>query len=446
MSERSKAVEPQAVRDVSGVYSVETEALKTEDLAPKYGRTEVGLCLRGWEQVPLGDIADIRSGGTPSTAVRQYWNGGIPWCTPTDITALSGRKYLFETERTIASGGVQASSAELIPPKSVIMTTRATIGECAINTVGMTTNQGFKNLVPQKVEAEFLYYLMGAQKDRLVQLCGGSTFLEIAKKPLEQFKVMLPVLAEEQRAIATALSDADALIESLDRLIAKKRAIKQAAMQQLLTGQTRLPGFTGEWETKRLGELASFHKGIGLAKAELVDDGANPCIHYGELFTEYRELIRNTKSRTNLASLCFKSLSNDVLMPTSDVTPNGLATASCIMKNDVILGGDILVIRSRDGEIDGAFLAYKIGLDRNQIMQLVSGTTVFHIYGRDMANFVYHAPRIEEQRAIVDSLTLMGTEIEALEHRCDKARQIKQGMMQELLTGRTRLVDPERAA
>ncbi|PRY73218.1 type I restriction enzyme S subunit [Halomonas ventosae] len=96
--------------------------------------------------------------------------------------------------------------------------------------------------------------------------------------------------------------------------------------------------------------------------------------------------------------------------------------------------------------MDGTFIAYKIRIDYQQIMQLVSGTTVFHIYGRDMANFVYKAPEIEEQRAIVSVLADMDTDIKALQHRRDKARQIKQGMMQQLLTGRVRLVEPEVAA
>tara|TARA_B100001939_G_scaffold344491_1_gene359005 strand:+ start:1483 stop:2463 length:981 start_codon:yes stop_codon:yes gene_type:complete len=326
------------------------------------------------------------------------------------------------------------------------MSMAATVGRPAINHKTVCIHDGFVVFDKARLSSEFFYYALLAIEDRWAERGQTGSQVNLNTGLIRATPVPIPTVEREQNAIATALSDADSLIESLDRLIAKKRAIKQAAMQQLLSGQTRLPGFDGDWETKRLGQIASFHKGVGLAKAELVGDGTSPCIHYGELFTEYGEVVRNTKSRTNRASLCFKSLSNDVLMPTSDVTPNGLATASCIMENGVILGGDILVIRSRDGEIDGSFLAYKIGMDHNQIMQLVSGTTVFHIYGRDMANFVYEAPRIEEQRAIVDSLSAMDTEIEALKRRRDKASQIKQGMMQELLTGRTRLVQPERAA
>jgi len=193
-----------------------------------------------WETVPLRSIADIRSGGTPSTSKRDFWDGGIPWCTPTDITALHGRKYLTTTERTISSAGLRSSSAELVPPHSVIMTSRATIGECAINTVPMSTNQGFKNLIPTGFDGEYLYYLMTTQKSRLIQLCGGSTFLEVGKKQLQQFEVMLPGDIDEQKAIATILSDMDAEIEALEQRRAKTADLKQAMMQELLTGKTRL--------------------------------------------------------------------------------------------------------------------------------------------------------------------------------------------------------------
>ena len=98
-----------------------------------------------WEVKRLDELADIRSGGTPSTTISQFWDGNIPWCTPTDITALKGTKFLSETTRMITPQGLKASSAEMIPANSIVMTSRATIGECAINSIPVLTNQGFKN-------------------------------------------------------------------------------------------------------------------------------------------------------------------------------------------------------------------------------------------------------------------------------------------------------------
>ena len=258
-----------------------------------------------------------------------------------------------------------------------------------------------------------------------------------------RYLLSVPPIAE-QRAIAEVLSDVDGLINSLEALIAKKQAIKLAAMQQLLTGKTRLPGFTDEWQTKRLGDIASFFKGTSsLLKTDLSLDGKRPCIHYGELFTTYKECITEVLHRTNREDVFLLSCSNDVLMPASDVTPNGLATASCISVPDVILGGDILVIRVPEQILNGTFLAYSIKMNRNQVMKLVAGTTVFHLYGRDMANFYFIAPSVLEQKAIVTILSDMDGELAALEKQVEKIRDIKKAMMQELLMGRTRLVIPE---
>jgi type I restriction enzyme, S subunit len=120
----------------------------------------------------------------------------------------------------------------------------------------------------------------------------------LSLRDLHDFGVALPPTNTEQRAIVEALNDVDALLGALGRLIAKKRNLKQAAMQQLLTGQTRLPGFEGEWKVKRLGEVATFHKGKGLPKSALSISGTELCIHYGELFTRYPETIGEIFSRT----------------------------------------------------------------------------------------------------------------------------------------------------
>jgi type I restriction enzyme, S subunit len=194
-----------------------------------------------WVVKRLGALGDIRSGGTPSTRQAQFWDGDVPWCTPTDITGLHGRKYLVTTARAISAAGLQSSSAELLPPRSLIMTSRATIGECAINLIPMTTNQGFKNIVPfAGIDVEFLYYLMTTQKADLMALCGGSTFLEIAKKQLSAHEITLPKDLDEQTAIAVALSDMDAELGALEARREKTRDLKQAMLQELVTGKTRL--------------------------------------------------------------------------------------------------------------------------------------------------------------------------------------------------------------
>ena len=267
----------------------------------------------------------------------------------------------------------------------------------------------------------------------------GDAVVHISARNLADIQVTLPS-EKEQTAIVEALSDVDGLLEALDALILKKRAVKQATMQQLLTGKTRLSGFNGKWEVKRLGDVATFHKGKGLSKSALEPFGTEPCIHYGELFTRYPETIHEIISRTNKSGDYFRSAANDVLMPTSDVTPTGLAKASCVTEDGVILGGDILVIRANADLIFGPFMAHLIRHAQGQVLQLVTGTTVFHLYAVDMKRFTFFRPSVVEQQLIVAVLDDMYAEIVALEQRRDKTRAIKQGMMQQLLTGRVRLV------
>ena len=194
-----------------------------------------------WDEATLSELADIRSGGTPSTSDATLWDGDIAWVTPTDITALDGRKFLSGTTRTISRAGLRHSSAELLPEGTIVMTSRATIGECAISAIPLTTNQGFKNFIPKdRADRDFLYYLLMSQKKGFIELCSGSTFLEIGKTQLTGYTVRVPETKKEQEAIAAVLSDMDAEIQTLESRLAKARAVKEGMMQNLLTGRVRL--------------------------------------------------------------------------------------------------------------------------------------------------------------------------------------------------------------
>ena len=168
-------------------------------------------------------------------------------------------------------------------------------------------------------------------------------------------------------------------------------------------------------EFRALGEVAKFLKGKSLPKKNIVPDGVNKCIHYGELFTQYPAIIKEVISKTyQVFDDSVLSISNDVLMPTSDVTPNGLAVASCLQEDGIILGGDILIIR---GEvIDGHFLSLFIRNNKIKILQLVRGSTVYHIYAKDLAKFQIPIPPLAIQKEIVkilDNFTRLEAELEA---------------------------------
>ena len=179
------------------------------------------------------------SGGTPKTTDPTYWNGGIKWCTPTDITGCTG-KYLRETERTISRLGLHSSGARLLPAGTLLLCSRATIGEVRIASGEICTNQGFKSLVcTEEVSNEFLYNKLLTLKQEMLERAFGSTFLEISKGNLAAIEVNTP-LFPEQTAIAAVLSDMDTELSALEARRDKTRNLKRAMMQELLTGKTRL--------------------------------------------------------------------------------------------------------------------------------------------------------------------------------------------------------------
>ena len=240
-----------------------------------------------WETKQVSDFGDVVTGATPSTKVDTFWGEPYPWITPTDI---SSNRDMFFSERLITQEGL--NSIRALHPNTVLVTCIASIGKNAILKTTGGCNQQINAVTPNAAHnAEFLYYLFEFNSNFLLANSAITATNIISKSEFSNLVFEIPPL-DEQRAIAKVLSDVDGLINALDALIAKKRAIKQATMQQLLTGKTRLMGFSGEWETKQLGEIASFFKGSSLfTKTDMSLDGKRRCIHYGELFTTYGEYI-----------------------------------------------------------------------------------------------------------------------------------------------------------
>jgi type I restriction enzyme S subunit len=243
---------------------------------------------------------------------------------------------------------------------------------------------------------------------------------------------------KEQGRIIKTLDTWDEAIEKLDRIIKLKKSVKKGLMQKLLTGELRLPGFKDEWQETLLNEVVTFAKGNVLSKADLDSEGKYECIHYGELFTKYGEVITSVISRTNKDVKVSKSESGDVLMPTSDVTPRGLATASCINKKGVVIGGDTLVLRPKKN-IDGNFLSFYINSHKKDVMKLVSGTTVFHLYGSGMKKMKIKYPTdVEEQKQIAEVIISVNKQIKTLEKKMSYFQEQKKHLLNNLVTGQIR--------
>lgn len=203
------------------------------------GRTRLYGFEQEWTSSTVGSLARVAGGGTPSTRVAAYWGGGVPWFTPAEIRA-NGSGLVSRSERTISSEGLKDSSAALLPAGSVLVTSRASIGNCAVAEVPVTTNQGFTSMIPQDHRSTwFLYYWTQQNKSEFESRAAGSTFLEISASKVAAIPLRRPNL-DEQRTIGMALRDSDLELDALATRLSKARAIRQGMMQQLLTGRTRL--------------------------------------------------------------------------------------------------------------------------------------------------------------------------------------------------------------
>jgi len=396
--------------------------------------------MREWDQVSIGDIAVLVPGGTPSTSVSKFWDGKIPWCTPTDITGTRGR-LLLETARKITEEGLASCSATIVPEGSLLLCTRATVGEVRIAGRPTSTNQGFKTLIAKKPHNNtFIYFLLQTLKSEMLSLASGSTFLELGTRELASIKVRMPN-PQEQLLISIALSDAEDQVFQLNAAIAKKKDLQTAITQQLLKGTVRLPGFKDDWKTVKLGDYSSFYKGQGLSKKLLSNSGTRSCLLYGELFTTYGRVINSVLSRTD-SNEGVKSMYGDVLLPGSTTTTGAdLATASAILLDDVQLSGDVNIVRPDLTRISPIYLAYHLTLEqRDAISMYTQGTTIHHLYGRHLADLTIGLPSLAEQIAIAEVLIDIQLEIDALEAQRDKAEKIKLGMISDLLSGTVRLV------
>ena len=264
-----------------------------------------------------------------------------------------------------------------------------------------------------------------------------------------------PKTEPEQRAIAEALSDADALIDSLERLVAKKRDVKQGAMQELLTGRRRLPGFTGEWEEKRLDSLFDFGKGVSAPRDKLSSTG-HCYLHYGDIHTSTKTHVNVAAEQHELPRLNIPlqrvspaSLLEDGDVVFVDASEDDAGTSRHLVifnpgRIPFISGLHTIVAKSKTDELDRSYRCYcfQTAEVQRQFIHYAVGTKVSGISKGNLGKISMLIPPRKEQAAIAAVLYDIDTETAALEAKLAKARTIKQGMMQELLTGKIRLVSP----
>jgi type I restriction enzyme S subunit len=416
------------------------------ELKPGYKQTEVGVIPEEWDVVLLDSVSRRASGHTPDKAHPEYWGGDIKWVSLADSHRLDDH-YINETTATITAKGIANSSANILPAGCCIVSRDAGVGKSAVLAEEMAVSQHFMAWhCGPSLNNHYLYFLLQAMKPELERIAIGNTIKTIGLPYFKSLRVPLPSIVEQQ-SIASALLDVDQLIRELAACIAKKRGIRQAAMQELLTGKRRLPGFEGEWETIRLGDHIKYLKNGTNSRAELRADGRVKYLHYGDIHASSRSFA----SPHDLPSLPVAKAAGldrlkdgDLIFADASEDITGVSKSVEIYdsrESEVVSGLHTIAARFEKSVLaDGfkGFLQYVPSFSEH-LRRLAAGTKVYATNRAHISSAEVQMPPVSEQRAIASVLSEMDAELAALETRRDKTRALKQAMMQELLTGRIRL-------
>jgi type I restriction enzyme S subunit len=405
------------------------------DIRPGYKQTEVGVIPEDWEVKTVGEIAEVKTGPFGSALhEKDYVANGTPIITVEHL----GERGIYHSNLPMVSDADKARLKAYSIRSGDLVFSR--VGSVDRNALVRAEESGWLfsgrllrvRVKNKDTDSHYLSFHFHSEsfKQRVRDVAVGQTMASINTKILMGVSAIIPPTIAEQEAIAQALSNTDALIESLEQLVTKKRHIKQGIMQELLTGKRRLPGFIGEWEIKRLDAVLKFQVGFPFSS---------------EFFNEEGHGIRLVKNR---------DLKNDGQM----FHYSGKYEQEFLLQNgDVLVGmdGDFLpclwakgvaLLNQRVGRIvtlaglDCVFVFYCLLRPLKEIENVTSSTTVKHLSHGDIEGIEMRLPSIEEQTAIATILSDMDAEIAALETKLTKTRFIKQGMMHELLTGKIRLI------
>lgn len=384
----------------------------------RFKDTEIGKIPEEWEVKQIKGFADVHSG----KGVIRISKG----CNGFPVIGGNGKignySDAFNTRDSIAIGRVGAlcGNVHRIKEKSWI-----TDNALILEAIGS-----------YKVDLDFLYFLLKTKN--LNSLCVGNAQPLITGGTVLSLQMPLPPLPEQCR-IADALSKVDSLIASLDKLIAKKQAIKRGAMQELLTGKKRLPGFQGEWKKDKIESFGEINGG-GTPNTNIKAfwTGQFPWISSSDINEDDISNISVSRFITKKAI----ANSSTILCPSNTihlVSRVGLGKVAYTQER-VCTSQDFCNL-TINKENDIIFLSYLLLTKMKSVAKEGQGTTIKGISIEQIKNFVLNVPPLPEQRAIAHVLSSMDAEIAALERKRDKFRQVKQGMMQDLLTGRIRLTD-----
>lgn len=349
-----------------------------------------------WVTKSINDLAVVIGGGTPDTTVKSYWDGEIQWFTPSEI---GKNKYVDSSLRTITEVGLNNSSAKLLPPNTILLSSRATIGECSLSLRECATNQGFQCLVSKKCNVDFLYYLIQTKKKDLIRKSCGSTFLEISANEVRKIQVSVPSDVEQQK-IAELLSLIDERIATQNKIIEKLQSLIKGLNDNIHKGIK--------------GETVCFSD-LGEAYSGLSGKGGDD-FGYGEPFITYMNVYQNTyisEKDYELVQIAPNEKQNsvqygDALFTLSSETPEEVGIGAVYLGNTqkLYLNSFCFGIHFYDERVLPQYLAHFISSSsfRRAIYPLAQGSTRFNLQKNDFMKMKFLLPSLEKQGHIANTL------------------------------------------
>ena len=395
----------------------------------------------GWEEKRLGEVAvKVGSGSTPRGGEKVYQKQGVLFIRSQNVT---GNKLDTKNSTFISSKmNEQMRGSQVLSNDILLNITGASIGRSCVvpdDFDAGNVNQHVciirlnKENTPYFTQA-FLSSFSGQKKIMRTQVGGGREGINF--QGVRSLRIFFPK-QNEQKKIAEFLGFVDEWIDNLKAQKEKWEEYKKGIMQKIFSQEIRFKDEGGgdfpEWEEKRLGDVGKFLKGKGISKEDVVEGGDNKCIRYGELYTEYDEIVDDVVSRTNVsAGSSFLSKVGDLLVPSSGETAWDIATATAVLEDGVLLGSDMNVLRFEQ-VIDSRFLAYYLSYGVKRLLaRLAQGNSVVHLYASNLRKMRLLIPFIGEQQKIVSYLSPVDEIIGCYEQKIIRAEEWKKGLIQKM--------------
>jgi type I restriction enzyme S subunit len=425
--------------------------------------TEIGRIPKDWEVVKIGDVFDLYKGTTPSTKVKNYWNGAIPFVTPTDITQVSNlnERYLKSTEHHITEVGLKSKGLKLVPEGSLLFTSRATIGYLAINKIKVAINQGIISLKSKNATTEvtFFYYLLQKLRDLFENLSGGSTYKEISMSTFSNINLPLPPFDEQQK-IAEILSTVDDAIQKTNEIIAKTERLKKGLMHELLTKgighkefkDTEIGRIPKDWEVRTLGEIGELSRGLSYRGHEKFAEEVSGSYLFLTLnsIKEGGGLKENGWSwiRTDRLRERHFVREGDIVIANTDIgmqrghilgAPAIVYFPSWYRKDRAIYSHHISKLQLKT-KLHPQFFFYYLSYVQPMARKYYTGTGVWGLDIDAWSNELsISLPPLAEQQKIAEILSTVDEKLKLERNEKARLERIKQGLMDLLLTGKVRV-------